>query len=58
MVDHVDIKCAEAAAILQEWKLVEEQTLMQKHLVVGMTTFHAASRPQILKQLKPRIGKI
>lgn len=38
--------------------MVEDQTVMEKSLVIGMTTSYAASRQQILKALKPSIGKM
>ena len=56
-VDEVDVKYAAAAALVREWNLVIEQTIMARHLVVGMTTNEAARRQQVLKHLKPRIGK-
>ncbi|XP_034235841.1 NFX1-type zinc finger-containing protein 1-like [Thrips palmi] len=40
---------------LSSWRMVEDQLIMAQYAVVGMTTSFAASRQQILKELKPRI---
>ena len=56
LVDHIDVKCAEAGTEFHEWKMVEDQAIMAESLVIGMTTSYAASRQRILKELKPQIG--
>ncbi|XP_034246882.1 LOW QUALITY PROTEIN: NFX1-type zinc finger-containing protein 1-like [Thrips palmi] len=40
---------------LASWRMVEDQHIMADYAIIGMTTSFAASRQQILKELKPRI---
>ncbi|XP_034243136.1 NFX1-type zinc finger-containing protein 1-like [Thrips palmi] len=55
VLDRMNVEYSAAASLLQQWKMVEDQTIMANNLVIGMTTSYAASHQSILKELKPRI---
>lgn len=57
LLEEIDSTLAEIANVLASWKMVEDQHIMAEYAIIGMTTSFAASRQQILKELKPRIGE-
>ncbi|KAK3914768.1 NFX1-type zinc finger-containing protein 1 [Frankliniella fusca] len=48
-------KLLQAAANIKQARMVEDQSIMSKSRVIGMTTTYAASKQAILKQLCPSI---
>ncbi|KAE8749845.1 hypothetical protein FOCC_FOCC003313 [Frankliniella occidentalis] len=55
VAEELSLKYSEGAQLVQECRLVQDQTIMSNRMVIGMSVSYAAMRHRIVKQLKPRI---